>query len=65
MKKLMLVIALCAFAATANAGWNWKLIGHWYTNGGATIHCKYVNYWDGSTYIWYHNASYGCAQYRN
>lgn len=66
MKKLLLAITLCALWATnANAGYTWKLIGHWYSHGGNRIHCEYVNYYDGSTYVWYHNASYGCARYRN
>ena len=64
MRKLLLAISLCALGATnANAGYTWKLVDYWYD--GSLIHCEYVNYYTGNTYVWYHHRKYGCSEYRN
>lgn len=68
MKKaicaLLYVVLFSLLASNnANAGYTWKLIDYWYE--GTYIHCQYVNYYNGSTYVWYHHRKYGCAGYRN
>lgn len=69
MKKFicagLYVILFSLLASHANAGWTWKLVDYWYSHGGNRIHCEYVNYYDGSTYVWYHPSHHGCVGYRN